>query len=372
MIKKIDVLANKTLVGTLALTKDRQIVFQYSDEWVQNGFSLNPFKLPLSRQLFVSSSPYFRGLFGVFADSLPDSYGELLLERFLRQKKIDIRSLSPLDRLAYVGASGMGLLEYVPDFSQAAKPDIADFDWIQEECNALLDSKEVQDIETLYSLGGSSGGARPKSLIRYKGEDWIVKFSSRFDPKDIADLEFRYMSLAKSCGIRIPDIELVTSKKGGKYFLIKRFDRHQKDKVHMISVAALLECDFRAPALDYNDLIKLTRILTGDDEEAMEMYRRMVFNVLIDNQDDHAKNFSFLFDATNRVYRLSPAYDITPGRTYFGEHTTSVNGKGKGITDQDMLLVAKNNRLNMDEAKAIIQKCKKVLTNAAILGGMHA
>ena len=100
MIKKIDVLANKTLVGTLALTKDRQIVFQYSDEWVQNGFSLNQFKLPLSRQLFVSSSPYFRGLFGVFADSLPDSYGELLLERFLRQKKIDIRSLSPLDRVA--------------------------------------------------------------------------------------------------------------------------------------------------------------------------------------------------------------------------------------------------------------------------------
>lgn len=102
------------------------------------------------------------------------------------------------------------------------------------------------------------------------------------------------------------------------------------------------------------------------------MYRRMVFNVLIDNQDDHAKNFSFLFDATNKVYRLSPAYDITPGRTYFGEHTTSVNGKGKGITDQDMLLVAKNNRLNMDEAKTIIQKCKKVLTNAAILGGIHA
>ena len=140
----------------------------------------------------------------------------------------------------------------------------------------------------------------------------------------------------------------------------------------MISVAALLECDFHAPALDYNDLIKLTRILAEDDEEVMEMYRRMVFNVLIDNQDDHAKNFSFLFDATNKVYRLSPAYDITPGRTYFGEHTTSVNGKGKGITDQDMLLVAKNNRLNMDEAKAIIQKCKKVLTNAAILGGMHA
>ena len=266
----------------------------------------------------------------------------------------------------------MGLLEYAPDFSQATKPDIIDFDLIQEECNALLDSKEVQDIDTLYSLGGSSGGARPKSLIRYKGEDWIVKFSSRFDTKDIADLEFKYMSLAKSCGIRIPDIELVTSEKDGKYFLIKRFDRYQNDKVHMVSAAALLECDFRAPVLNYNDLIKLTRILTEDNEEVAEMYRRMVFNVLIDNQDDHAKNFSFLFDAANKVYRLSPAYDITPGRTYFGEHTASVNGKGKGITDQDMLLVAKNNRLNMDEAKAIIQKCKNVLEESMVLGGVRS
>ena len=102
------------------------------------------------------------------------------------------------------------------------------------------------------------------------------------------------------------------------------------------------------------------------------MYRRMVFNVLIDNQDDHAKNFSFLFDATNKVYRLSPAYDSTPGRTYFGEHTTSVNGKGKGITDQDMLLMAKNNRLDMNEAKAIIQKCKNVLKESAISDGTHA
>lgn len=361
MIKKIDVYASKIKVGTLALTNDNRAAFQYTDEWVKNGFSINPFKLPLSTQLFFASSPYFKGLFGVFADSLPDSYGELLLDRYLRSKNVKINELTCLDRLAYVGSSGMGLLEYIPDFSIEIDRNNIDFDVIQKECNDLLDSKEVEHIDELYSLGGSSGGARPKSLIRYEGEDYIVKFSSRFDPKNIAELEYKYMTLAREAGINIPDIKLVTSKLGNKYFLIKRFDRNGDKRIHMISAAALLEVDFRAPSLDYNELIKLTRVLTKNDDDILEMFRRMVFNVLIDNQDDHAKNFSFIYDDRSKTYRLSPAYDITPGRTYYGEHTTSVNGKGKNITDEDMLKVAINNKINLNDAKAIITKCKSIL-----------
>ena len=169
------------------------------------------------------------------------------------------------------------------------------------------------------------------------------------------------MSLAKKCGINIPEIELVTTKASNKYFLIKRFDRDGKNKIHMISVAALLECDFRAPSLDYNDLIKLTSILSGNKNDVLEMYRRMVFNVLIDNQDDHAKNFSFIYDENNMIYRLSPAYDITPGKTYFGEHTTSVNGKGKNITEQDMLMVAQKNDIDLSIAKKIINDIKTII-----------
>lgn len=361
MIRRIDVFAKGSKVGTLALLDDHRIAFQYTNEWIKTGFPLNPFKLPLSKEIFYSSSPYFKGLFGVFADSLPDSYGELLLDRYLCAKGMDVRSLSSLDRLSYVGSSGMGILEYVPDFS-VKKDDIdIDFDKIQKECSDLLDAREVEDIASLYSLGGSSGGARPKSLIRYKGEDWIVKFSSKFDPANIAEVEFEYMSLAKEAGINVPEIELATGRSGRKYFLIKRFDRNQSEKVHMISVAALLECDFRAPSLDYKQLIKLTRILSPAKEDTLEMFRRMVFNVLIDNQDDHAKNFAFLYDPIQKVYRLSPAYDITPGRTYFGEHTTSVNGKGRDITDEDMLQVAMANKIDVGEAKAIIQTCREVL-----------
>ena len=361
MIKKIDVYANNIKVGTLALTNDGRVAFQYDDEWLKSGFSINPFKLPLSKQLFFANSPHFNGLFGVFSDSLPDSYGELLLDRYLKSKGINNNELTCLDKLSYVGSSGMGLLEYIPDLSIDIDRSNIDFDLIQKECNDLLDSKEVDDINTLYSLGGSSGGARPKSLIKYEGEDYLVKFSSHFDPKNIAELEYKYMSLAKEAGIDIPDIKLITSKKGNKYFLIKRFDRINGKRIHMISAAALLEVDFRAPSLDYGELIKLTRVLTKNADDVLQMYRRMVFNVLIDNQDDHTKNFSFIYDDINKTYRLSPAYDITPGRTYFGEHTTSVNGKGKNITEEDMLKVAINNKINLETAKEIIAKCKEVL-----------
>ena len=361
MIKKIDVYANKTKVGTIALTNDNRVVFQYNDEWIDKGFSINPFKLPLSRQLYFATSPYFKGLFGIFADSLPDSYGELLLERYLKNKNININKITCLDRLAYVGSSGMGILEYVPDLSVETDRNNIDFDVIQKECNDLLDSKKVENIDELYSLGGSSGGARPKSLIKYDGEDYIVKFASRFDPKNIAELEYKYMSLAREVGINVPEIKLITSSSGNKYFLIKRFDRNGDKRIHMISAAALLEVDFRAPSLDYNELIKLTRVLTKNDDDVLEMFRRMVFNVLIDNQDDHAKNFSFIYDDIKKMYRLSPAYDITPGRAYYGEHTTSVNGKGKNITDDDMLKVATNNKIDLDVAKNIIERCKKII-----------
>ncbi len=131
MVNKLEVFANKKKVGTLALSKSKHVIFQYDANWIENGFSLNPFKLPLSDMVFVSTSYYFNGLFGVFADSLPDSYGQLLLDRYLRSKGIDIETLNPLDRLAYIGDSGMGILEYVPSWSEKEQP-IIDFDLAQK------------------------------------------------------------------------------------------------------------------------------------------------------------------------------------------------------------------------------------------------
>lgn len=129
----------------------------------------------------------------------------------------------------------------------------------------------------------------------------------------------------------------------------------------MISVAGLLECNFRTPCLDYDDLLKLTRALTQNENDVIEMFRRMVFNVLIDNQDDHAKNFSFLYDTDARLYHLAPAYDITPGKTYYGEHMTSINGKGKNITDDDMIALAKKHKIKIALARSIIESCHRLL-----------
>ncbi len=364
MIKKIEVFASGNKVGTLALTNDQRVAFQYDAKWLETGFSISPLKLPLDNRLFMSSSSVYGGLFGVFADSLPDSFGEFLMDRYLKSKGIDPNSLTCLDRLAYVGSNGMGLLEYHPDLSLNTNDGVLDFDTLQKDFDDLLSSNPVEHLEDLCALGASSGGARPKSLIRYKGEDYIVKFCSRYDPRNIGEVEYRCMSLASKCGIDIPTIDLVTTKQGNKYYLTKRFDRIGKKKVHMISAAGLLEYDFRIPTLDYETLMKLTAVLTREEAQVRQMFRRMVFNVLMDNQDDHDKNFAFLYDEEQRKYRLSPAYDLTPSRTFHGERMTSVNGKGKFISDSDMLAVARTSHIPVAEAASIIKEIRSIVEAA--------
>ena len=360
-MNSIEVFAKNKKVGTLAINNKHEVLFQYDKEWIKNGFSLNPLKLPLCDKVFISNTTHFRGLFGVFADSLPDSFGELVLDRYLESKGINSNNLNCLERLTYIGGNGMGMLEYNKTSNNEFKISDIDFDLLQRECDRLLNSKPINNINNLFSFAGSSGGARPKSLVFYKGKHRIVKFSSKFDSKDNASIEYKYMNLAKKAKINIPEIELITTKSCNKYYMIERFDRKDNEKIHMISVAALLECDFRSPCLDYNDLIKLTRIVTNCEEDMLQMYRRMVFNVLIDNQDDHAKNFAFIYDEAEGNYHLSPAFDITPGKTYFLEHTTSINGKGKDITEEDMIAVAVKNKISPKTAKEIIDEIKNVL-----------
>ena len=359
MIDKLFVKYHGRLVGTLAIAKTNEIFFQYDDSWIQDGFSLNPFKLPLNKNLFKATSPYFGGLFGVFADSLPDNYGHLIIDRYLTRTGIELSSLNPLDKLSIIGENGMGALTYEPASFEAWDRSRYDLDSLQEDVTELLESREIKDIDSLFRLGGSSGGSRPKALVTMDGEEYLVKFLSRLDPPDIAQNEFDYMNLARSVGIDVPECRLVETPKGNRLFAIKRFDRDGERRIHMVSAAGLLEFDFWVPSLDYNDLLKLTEILTRNKKDVIEMYRRMVFNVVFENLDDHGKNFSFLYDEKRRMYVLAPAYDLTKSMTYYGEHTTSVNGKGKDITDEDMLAVAKKANLDLRIAKDIIQTIRQ-------------
>ena len=358
MIKKLFVKCDGKLVGTLALTNDKKVAFQYYDEWIENGFSISPFSLPLDDKVRIPSKNHFNGLFGVFADSLPDSWGNLLLDRMMSRYNLNREEFSILDRLAVIGNNGMGLLTYEP-VKDIGQNEIEDFtlDELNIECEKILKSIETDNVEQIYKLAGSSGGARPKVLLTKEGKNWIVKFSNTIDSKDSGLIEYEYFKCAKECGINVPETRLYNSTLTSGYFGIERFDIINDKRIHMITVAGLLEVDFRSPCLDYKELIKLTKILSNEDD-TYEMFRRMCFNVFSHNMDDHAKNFTFLYDEKSDKYRLSPAYDLTYSRTYYNEHTTSVNGKGKDITDEDLLKVGTLNYLNNDKCKKIITEVK--------------
>ncbi len=340
--KTLDVYYHGRLVGTLAETPDKRIAFQYSTDWQKTGFSISPFSLPLRNDVYIPndrSLDRFDGLFGVFADSLPDSWGGLLLDRYLQRVGINRGDISTIDRLAYIGKSGIGALEYLP--SKEKDYDLhnigLDFDEIAKECENILSSKYSNQLDVLYRLGGSSGGTRPKINIKEDNKEWIVKFPAKTDPDISGKREYDYSVCAKDCGIIMTETELIPSFICDGYFKTVRFDREQGEKIFCITFAALLEADYRAPSCDYETYMKLVKILTKDNShDIKQMFKIMCFNVLTHNRDDHTKNFSFIY-TNDKGWRLAPAYDLTYSDTYWGEHTTSVAGKGKDITEKDLI-----------------------------------
>ena len=345
--KRLEVYCHGELVGYLAETPKRLAAFQYSDTWLRNGFSISPLSLPLNNNVFVPPEKCrerFGGLFGIFADSLPDSWGQLLLDRHLEAMGIGRGDIGTLDRLAYVGKSGMGALEYYPAKETDFYVDAAglNYDQIAGECEKILSSKTSDQLDMLYRLGGSSGGTRPKILLAENGREWIVKFPAGRDPVNSGKREYDYSLCAKDCGINMTETALVHSAVCGGYFKTERFDRRKGEKIFSVTFAGLLETDFRAPSCDYGTYMKLIRMLTKDNtEDTEQMYRLMCFNILAHNRDDHAKNFSFL-NTPDQGWRLAPAYDLTYSDTYWGEQTTSVGGKGKDISARDLIKTGRN------------------------------
>lgn len=340
--KMLEVYYHGQLVGYLAETPNHLIAFQYSDTWIRNGFPISPLSLPLNNNVFIppeKNRDRFSGMFGVFADSLPDSWGQLLLDRHLGDMGIDKGDIGALDRLAYIGKSGMGALEYYPAKETDFRVDAAgiNYDQIAEECEKILSSKESDQLDILYMLGGSSGGTRPKIFLTENDREWIVKFPASKDPAISGRREYDYSLCAKDCGIVMTETALVPSSVCEGYFKTERFDRKKGEKIFSVTFAGLLEADFRAPSCDYDTYMKLIRMLTRDNvKDKEQMYRIMVFNVLTHNRDDHTKNFSFLY-TEDKGWRLAPAYDLTYSDTYWGEQTTSVGGKGKDISDKDFI-----------------------------------
>ena len=367
---------DEKLVGTLAMASGHKVAFQYSEEWLENGFSISPFSLPLKNQVYVPQKDYFDGLFGVFADSLPDNWGRLLLNRLLRAHKQNPDRLTVLDRLEIVGKSGMGAITYHPERTLEQTNGNTNLDELAEQCQKILNTEYSDKLDELYRLGGTSGGARPKIMTEIDGEDWIIKFPAHVDGQDAGGMEYEYALCAKACGIDMTEVRLFPSKKCKGYFGIKRFDRerivdgigtkvkagNKKKRIHMLTAAALLELDFEQPSLDYHSLMKLTKILTRDNEaDVREMFRRMCFNVFAHNRDDHSKNFTYLYDEMKKGWRLSPAYDLTFSNTYYGEHTTMVDGNGRNPGKKELLAVGMQAGLEKSWCEEVIEKIKNTV-----------
>lgn len=357
-IKITEVFMNGIKVGQIALTPDALCAFEYEPAYLASGVSISPFNLPLKSGVFVAKRIPFNGGFGVFDDSLPDGWGNLILDRYLKSKGIDSTKLTLLQRLALIGSTGRGALEYRPDYSKSTTDEIINFDNLAAEAEKVLTTDyNGETLDTLYKYGGSSGGARPKVFVKIEGKEWLVKFKATMDPDNIGKIEYNYSLLAKKCGINMPETKLFEE----KYFGVERFDRSHSGKIHTVSAAGLLNANYREPSLDYEALLKLCHILTRNMEEVYALFRLMAFNVAIKNRDDHAKNFSF--QLINNEWKLSPAYDLLPSAGFNGYHTTTVNGNGEP-TIKDMLVVGEKTGLNKHRANEIIQEINELVSNS--------
>lgn len=367
-------------VGRLAW-RDRRAWFEYDGAFLQSGLELSPFHLRLRGGVIEAPTGPFDGLFGLFDDSLPDGWGRLLQDRRATSLGIAPATLTPLDRLAVVGRTALGALAYEPDLGERAEPDRVDLDELAAASARVLEGAADDVLPELLRLGGSPQGARPKVLVWLRPSDAhvatgsdapsaehrrvLVKFAAQSDDAEAGAVEHAYHQLARRAGIDVPDAWLVPSRASRGWFAVERFDR-TPDGGHrpVHTLCGLLHADHRLPSLDYVGAHAAVHRLTGDQRAVEQLFRRMVFNVVAHNRDDHTKQVSLVLDAEG--WRLAPAYDLTRSDGPGGEHAMAVAGRG----DPDLaavLAVAKAAGVPARRARAVVDE-----VGDAVVGGWPA
>lgn len=366
--------------------------FNYDEKFIKSGIEIAPIMMPLANRVYSFpnlSVETFKGLPGLLADSLPDKFGTKLIERYLSDSGRDISTFSSIEKLCYVGQRGMGALEYVP-----ANKDIdisnmtVDIDALTKLASDILTERKKLRIDRnesvmsqLIKVGTSAGGARAKAVIAWNEETddimsgqieagkgygyWLLKFDGIENNKDKGEkaddpeytrIEYAYYMMAKDAGIDMSECRLY-QENGRHHFMTKRFDRDEitGNKIHMQSLGAIAHYDFNElGAHSYEQATHIMYQLGLKQQEIEKLYRRMVFNVIARNQDDHVKNISFLMDRQGR-WSLSPAYDVTyaydRSNLWLARHQMSINGKTENYNLDDILMSGK--QMNISRAKAL-------------------
>ena len=369
---------------------ERHAWFEFSAEFLQHNANPSPFSLDLTTRLQKAPPGPFNGLHGLFSDSLPDGWGLYLMDKAFRQAGRDLAAITPLDRLAYVGNRAMGAISYEPDAPEDAGRDrhaALDIAIVGNEGTSLY-LGELPDVLAHHAINGTpSAGARPKILIGIRGDSaiegsgdlpsgyahWLAKFPTGRTPdkKSEGAIEYIYALMARRAGIRMSETRLSPAQDGNAYFMTLRFDRAAGNRRrHVHSAAGLLNADFRVASLDYKGLIKLCGLLTRSHAEKVELFRRMVFNVVSGNRDDHAKNFAFTLTDKNEWHN-TPAYDVTWSQGRGGEHTTSVNGKGRDIRLDDIRAIARDSSITGQDVNGVIDNVMEAVSDWNALARQH-
>lgn len=371
--------------------------FQYDPAFVRSGIELAPLRMGLREQPYrFPGLPQdaFSGLPGLLADSLPDRWGTALVNAWLASEGREESSFDIVQRLCYVGTRGMGALEFQPAHEPAgADAEDLRFDALVRLASEVLAQRasfvaelakdpEEEAIKAILSIGTSAGGARPKAIIAYNQETgqvrsgqvaagegfrhWLLKFDgvARAGDHDLTDpqgwcvVEYAYSIMAREAGVEMSECRLL-EEHGRRHFMTRRFDRPDDGgKLHVQTVGALEHVSYNEPGTySYEQALLLARRLGQSTPTVEQLFRRMVFNVVARNQDDHVKNIAFLMDRTG-AWRLAPAYDVTwawkPGNPWLDSHQMSINGKRDGFTVADLREVARICSLKQGRAEAIL------------------
>lgn len=346
-----------------------QVVFEYSPEARTKGVEFSRIRMPLSAHSYKDFPKEQLQLPGLLADALPDGWGLLLMDRFVKkhfQKRA--HDISALDRLAFIGSRALGALSFAPAIDIELTPQDLKLVDLAKEIQLVVADKDTTALKQLILLGGSPHGARPKVLVQYEagsetistlaaapGTPWLVKFPGQGEHKEVCAIEYAYSEAARRCGLQVPATRHFDMGPKIAAFGIERFDRVAGMRVPVHSLAGALNLDFRIPNTAYETLLRATRALTLSEPEVVKAYERCVFNVVFNNRDDHTKNVSFRMDES-LTWALAPCYDLTYSPGPGGHHQMDIDGESLHPAKVHLLKLAERNGIELSRAQSAIER----------------